>query len=115
MAEPAEFLSVEAFGMKWDGRPRIIKAEALSPVEAAAALIRTAETRAAEILRDAEAVHAERRRQGYQEGREAAEREALARLAAETAVLDARYAALEHDVGELLAGVLRRLAGEFTD
>lgn len=115
MAEPAEFLSVEAFGMRWDGRPRIIKAEALSAVEAAAAIIRAAEARAAEILRDAETVHAERRRQGYEEGRAEAEREALARLATETAALDARYARLEHDLGELLAGVMRRLAGEFTD
>ncbi len=115
MAELAEFLSVEAFGMKWDGRPRIIKAEALSSVEAAAAIVRAAEARAAEILRDAEAVHAARHRQGYEEGRVAAEREALARLTAETAALDARYAALEHDLGEVLAGVMRRLAGEFTD
>ncbi len=115
MAERAEFLSVEAFGMKWDGRPRIIKAEALSAVEAAAAIVRAAEARAAEILRDAEAVHAERRRQGYEEGRAEAERETLARLAAETAALDARYADLEHDLGELLAGIMRRLAGEYSD
>ncbi len=115
MAEPAEYLSVEAFGMQWDGRPRIIKAEALSSVEAAAALIRSAEARAAEILRDAEDVHAARRREGYEEGHAAAEREAAARLVAETAALETRYAALEHDMGEMLAGVLRRIAGDFTD
>ncbi len=115
MAEPAEYLSVAAFGMRWDGRPRIIKAEALSAVEAAAALVAAAEAKAAGIVRDAERVHAERRRQGLEEGRAEAAREALARLAAETAALDAHYAAIEHDMGELLAGVMRRLAGEFTD
>ncbi len=115
MSEMADFLSVEAFGFAWDERRRVIKAESVSAVEAAAAIVRTAELRAARILQDAEQVYRDRHREGYETGMADAKQAALERVLAETSEIDAHFRSIEDSLADMMAATLRRLVGDFTE
>lgn len=109
------FYRLSELGFALPAGPQVLSAEDVGALEAATALVRAAEERAAAILGGAEAAREARRREGYAAGLEEAGREALRRLLGEAAALDAGLAALEADLAELVAACVRRLMSDFDD
>lgn len=90
----------------------VLKREAVDAVARAEDIVAAAEARAAEIIRDAEAVHAAEKERGYREGKAEAAREALAAAIADQAALDAALARVEADLANLVIAAMRHILAE---
>lgn len=89
----------------------VIKAAQAGLLEQASDIIAEAEKRAAEILVAAQERYHEEERRGYEAGEARAEREAVARLLEEQAVLDSGLASLVEELTRLVGDCLRQMVG----
>lgn len=90
----------------------VLKGEDVAAVARAEDIVAAAEARAAEIIRESEAVYAAEKDRGYREGKAEAAKEALAAAVADQAALDAALARVEADLASLVISCMRHIFAE---
>ncbi|WP_226550558.1 type III secretion system stator protein SctL [Celeribacter naphthalenivorans] len=93
----------------------ILRAETLSEIAGAEALIRTAEAEAAAIRKAAEEVYESEKARGFAEGMAEAERQAAGRMVSEQQAIDRQLATMERDLGHLVHDCVTRVIEQFSD
>ena len=100
---------LDGLGLTVAGGTHVVPAAAFASVEAADAIVKAAEQRAAEILADAEAVYRAERARGFAEGSAEARTEVMSLLLAEVAELDRGLDAVTADLSKVVADAVRKL------
>ncbi|WAJ30518.1 type III secretion system stator protein SctL [Antarcticirhabdus aurantiaca] len=102
-------------GLRLPAGAHVLPTEAVEALEAADALVRAAQARAAEIESGAQAAFEAERLRGYEEGLRMARLEAIERLLGETHLLDEKLAEIEAHLTEIVIAAVRRLVQGFDD
>ncbi|EHS51854.1 hypothetical protein PDO_5010 [Rhizobium sp. PDO1-076] len=93
----------------------VIKAVEFSALEEAHTVLQTARDNAVQIAASAQAHYRDEKERGYREGRESADKEALARLLADHDHLDRKLQAMERDLADLVKSSIRKILAVFED
>lgn len=93
----------------------VIKARDFDTLDTANSIVIAAESKAKQILEEAEKAYEREKERGYQDGREIAEQEALKRLLAEHSYLDCKLRDLETDLSNLVKFSVRKVIAGFDD
>ncbi|MCP8939535.1 type III secretion system stator protein SctL [Alsobacter sp. SYSU M60028] len=93
----------------------VLRADEVAAIDAATGIVAAAREQARRIEQDALDAHAAERERGYREGREQADRDAVAALLAQSARVDAAIEALEGRLVDIVRDCVRKLVADFDD
>ncbi len=115
MEKMAEFLSLRHFGFQWNEQPRLIKAEDVSHLRMAEALIDTAKMEAEKIHADAAKAYDDQYRKGFEAGVADAKHAMAQHIVDESAQLEAHLETIETEIRSLVTTTIRKVLSDLTD
>ena len=115
MEKMAEFLSLRHFGFDWNEHPRVIKAENVSHLRMAEALIETAKAEAERITADAAKAYDDQYRKGFEAGLADAKHAMAQHIVDETGQLETYLDTIEIEVRSLVTTTIRKVLSDLTD